>query len=136
MAHHSHVKSYLVVYFILLVLVAATVAVAMIPLGSLAFPIAFGIAVFKALLIILIFMHVKDESNLVKIFAFVSFPWLGILFCFMFADYLTRDVSMPIEREQQRAIAIESVKKAREHGHGASGDHGSSGHGADSHGGH
>lgn len=135
MAHHSHVKSYLAVYFTLLLLVVATVAVAMIPLGPLAFPIAFGIAVFKTLLIMLIFMHVKDESNLVKIFAFVAFPWLGILFCFMFADYLTRDVSMPIEREQQRAIAIESVMKAREHGHGAS-EHGASGHGSDSHGSH
>jgi len=90
MSHHSHAKSYVAVYIALLALVAATVAVAMVPLGPLAFPVAISIAFTKAFLIIWIFMHVKDESSLVKIFAFLGIGWMGILFVFLFCDYLTR----------------------------------------------
>ncbi len=88
--HVSHVKSYVAVYLALLVLVIATVFVATVPLGVLAFPIAIGIALTKMFLIMWIFMHVKDETGLVKVFAFIGIGWMGILFVFLLGDYLTR----------------------------------------------
>lgn len=89
-SHDSHLKSYIAVYVALLVLVVATVGAAMIPLGSLSFAVMIGIAFTKAFLIMWIFMHVKNESSLVKIFAFLGIGWMMILFVFMLADYLTR----------------------------------------------
>lgn len=89
-SHDSHLKSYIAVYVALLLLVVATVGAAMIPLGSLSFPVMIGIAFTKAFLIMWIFMHVKNESSLVKIFAFLGIGWMSILFVFLMADYLTR----------------------------------------------
>jgi|GEM_PF-868616 len=95
MSHHeSHVATYVSVYIALLVLVIATVGVATIPLGALAFPIAISIAFTKAFLIIWIFMHVKNESSLVKVFAFLGIGWMSILFVFLFCDYFTRAQTM------------------------------------------
>ena len=88
--HHSHFKSYLAVYAALVVLMIATVVVASIPLGVLAFPICIGIALSKMFLIMWIFMHVKDETGLIKVFAFIGIGWMGILFVFLMGDYLTR----------------------------------------------
>lgn len=109
--HHSHVKSYLTVYVVLLVLVIATVAAAFTPLGPLAFPVCMAIAVAKAFLIIWIFMHVKDETPLIRVFAFVGFTWFGILLTFLLSDYLTRTgFEMPARveaRESAREYYLE-----------------------------
>jgi len=51
--------------------------------------VALGIAVFKAVLVINIFMGVKNGSNLLKTYAILGFVWMSLLF-FVFADYGTR----------------------------------------------
>lgn len=52
--------------------------------------VAMTIAVMKALLIILYFMHVRFSSRLTQLFAMSAFIWLTLLFAFTFGDYFSR----------------------------------------------
>ena len=83
-------KTYLLVWVSLLILLAVTVWAAYIHLGWLNPVVAVGIAVTKALIIILFFMHVRYSSKVVWVFVGAGFFWLGILFVLALGDYLTR----------------------------------------------
>ncbi len=50
---------------------------------------ALAIAVVKALLVILFFMHLKDASRVAWVFCGCSFVWLGIMVVMTFQDYVT-----------------------------------------------
>ena len=76
-----------------------------------------AIASFKALLIILIFMHVKDETPLVQVFAFIGVIWLGILFAFTMSDYLTRKNTRTLLPEQIEALEPGVLPHGSDHGH-------------------
>ena len=52
--------------------------------------VALAIAVCKATLVILFFMHVKYTSNLTRIAVVAGFFWLAILLSLTFSDILTR----------------------------------------------
>jgi cytochrome c oxidase subunit 4 len=52
--------------------------------------VAIFIAICKAFLIILFFMHVKYASHVVWAFAGAAFVWLGILMALTLTDYITR----------------------------------------------
>jgi cytochrome c oxidase subunit 4 len=84
------ISTYLKVFAALVVLLVATVAVAQVHLGYLNTPIAMFIALAKAALIVLFFMHVRNAPPLVRVFAAGGFLWLGIMFVFTFSDFLTR----------------------------------------------
>ena len=73
-----------------MVLTAVTVAVAFINLGALNFPVALGIAILKATLVILFFMHVKYSSRLTKLICGTAFFFLIVLFGLTMSDYLSR----------------------------------------------
>ena len=73
-----------------MILTAVTVAVAYYDLGPLNTIVALAIAVTKAALVILYFMHVKYASPLVKIFVIAGFVWFFIALGLTFTDYLTR----------------------------------------------
>ena len=73
-----------------MVLTAITVTVAFINLGALNFPVALGIAILKATLVILFFMHVKYSSRLTKLICGMRFFFLLILFGLTLSDYLSR----------------------------------------------
>lgn len=97
---HEHIvspSSYVAVLITLLVLLVLTVAVAFIDLDRrfghpyLNLAVALFIAVTKAFLIMLIFMHVKYSSQLVWAFAGAAFVWLGILMVLSLSDYLSRN---------------------------------------------
>ena len=75
-----------------MVLTVVTVAVAFINLGSLNFPVAIGIAITKATLVVLFFMHVKYSPRVVQVTAFTGFLFLGILVVITMSDYLTRGI--------------------------------------------
>lgn len=75
---------------ILGVLLVLTVVAAKIDLGMWNTPLAMGIALVKAMLIVLYFMHVRYQKPLARLFAAGGFAWLMILFIFTFADYITR----------------------------------------------
>jgi cytochrome c oxidase subunit IV len=69
---------------------ALTVFAAFVNLGSLNFPVALAIAVIKATLVILFFMHVKYSSHLTKLVVVTSLFFLFILLGESFMDYATR----------------------------------------------
>ncbi|NOT26225.1 MAG: oxidase [Acidobacteria bacterium] len=91
MAGHISPKStYYAIFGSLMVLTAVTVGVAFINLGVLNFPVALTIAVLKATLVILFFMHVKYSSRLTKLICGGAFFFLILLFGLTMTDYLSR----------------------------------------------
>ena len=78
------------VFVALLALTLITVGVAFIDLGRLNAIIALTIAVGKALLVMLFFMHVRYGSRLIWVYAAAGFFWLALLLTFAVSDYLTR----------------------------------------------
>ena len=91
MAGHISPKStYYAIFTALMVLTAVTVAVAFVNLGSFNFPVAIGIAILKATLVILFFMHAKYSSTLTKMFVGTAFFFLFILLTLSLTDYLSR----------------------------------------------
>lgn len=85
-------KTYWTIFGLLMVLLALTVLVAEINLGRTAnVVIALTIAVVKATLVILYFMHVKFSSKLVWVFASIGFLWFLILVAITMSDYASRD---------------------------------------------
>jgi cytochrome c oxidase subunit 4 len=88
--HISPVGSYYGIFGALMVLTAVTVGVAFVNLGALNFPVALAIAVLKATLVILFFMHAKYSSKLTKLFVGTAFFFLAILLGLTMTDYLSR----------------------------------------------
>ena len=78
------------VYAALIALTLLTIGIAKIDLGPLNVAVAVGIAVCKALLVMLFFMHLRYTSHLTWIVAAAGFIWVGHLILFTMSDYLTR----------------------------------------------
>jgi cytochrome c oxidase subunit 4 len=83
-------KIYVAVFAALLVLTATTTAVSSIDLGPWNTVVALGIAVIKATLVVLFFMHVKYSPRLTQIVIAGGLFWLAILICLTFSDFATR----------------------------------------------
>ncbi len=83
-------KTYYKIGIILFILMSMTIAVAYIDLGKFNIYIALTIAVIKALLVVMYFMHVKYNTKLTWIFAGAGFLWLIIMFALTMSDYVTR----------------------------------------------
>jgi cytochrome c oxidase subunit IV len=97
MAEHSHgahhvvpTTIYYAIFATLMVLTGVTVAVAYIDLGALNTVAAIAIACFKALIVVLYFMHVKYSTRLIKLTVIAGLYWMGIIFALTLGDYLTR----------------------------------------------
>ena len=88
--HHVSMSTYNVIIILLMLALIMTVIVAFIPLGEMNMIVAMAIAIGKALLVILFFMHVKYSSRLTKVFVVASFLWLSIMFALTFPDYISR----------------------------------------------
>jgi len=90
----EHVVSRKVYFFIfgaLMVFTLLTVWIANFNLpGPLNAIVALSIAVTKATLVVLYFMHVRYSSKLTWVFVCAGLIWLIILFAFTLSDYLTR----------------------------------------------
>jgi cytochrome c oxidase subunit 4 len=89
-SHILPVRTYLAVFVVLLVLLAATVAVNYVPLGRFNVAIALLIAICKTFLVMLFFMHVRYSGRLIWIYVGVGFFWLGIMLALTLSDVLTR----------------------------------------------
>jgi len=81
---------YSMVYATLLVGTAITVGVAYIDLKVLNPIIALGIATFKAVVVILFFMHVKFQSRLIKMTVSAGFFTFLVLITMTLSDYISR----------------------------------------------
>jgi len=88
--HVSPKSTYYAIFGALMVLTAVTVGVAFVNLGALNFPVAITIAITKATLVILFFMHVKYSSRLTKMVVGMAFFFLAIMFGLTLTDYGTR----------------------------------------------
>lgn len=93
--HVTSIGLYVGVFFALLVLTAATVIVANFDLGWANDVVALSIAVTKALLVLIFFMHLRYSTRLTVLTALAGFFWLGILLVLTLNDYFTRG-SVPI----------------------------------------
>ena len=83
-------KNYFVVFAVLIALTLVTAGVAYIDFGRFNVVIALTIAIAKAVLVMVVFMHLNHSSQLARIFAATGIFWLLILFTFTLSDYLTR----------------------------------------------
>ncbi|HEX6178965.1 MAG TPA: cytochrome C oxidase subunit IV family protein [Thermoanaerobaculia bacterium] len=81
---------YFGVFIALMVLTALTVAASRVDIGALNTPLAMAIAILKASLVVLFFMHVIHSTRLTWVVILSSILWLIVLFALTFADYLTR----------------------------------------------
>lgn len=88
--HISPKPLYYTIFGSLMVLTAVTVGIAFVDLGFLNFPVALSIAILKAMLVILFFMHVKYSSRLTKLICGSAFFFLFVLFGLTLTDYLSR----------------------------------------------
>lgn len=88
--HIVPTKVYFVIFGALMVLTLATIEVSFLNLGALNAVVAMSIAAFKALLVVLYFMHVRYSSRLTQVIAATGIFWLIILIALTLGDYLTR----------------------------------------------
>ena len=91
--HEQHivpVPIYLGVFITLIVMTWVTAYVSTIDLGRWNIFVALAIAMFKASLVILFFMHVKYSSKLTKMIVGAGFFWLILLLFITMADIWTR----------------------------------------------
>src|SRR5688572_10143629 len=90
MSHISPKSTDYATFGALMALTALTVYVAYLHLGWLNFPVAITIALTKASLVVLFFMHVKYSSKLTKLLVASTFFFLASLFGLTMTDYLSR----------------------------------------------
>ncbi|HEY8132262.1 MAG TPA: cytochrome C oxidase subunit IV family protein [Thermoanaerobaculia bacterium] len=88
--HIAPARSYVLIFALLMVFTAITVAVAFTNLGAFNFPVAISIAIVKATLVILFFMHVKYSSHLTKLIIGSGVFLLLVMFSLTMTDYLSR----------------------------------------------
>lgn len=88
--HVVPVRIYLAVFAALLVFTAVTVAAAFVDLGALNNVVMLGIALVKATLVVLFFMHVRYSTRLIPVVVFGGVFFLLVMFGITMSDYLSR----------------------------------------------
>lgn len=119
--HSSHhilpIRVYITVFVLLMVLLVLTYVAALQNFGVLNNVVALTIAVVKALLVILYFMHVRFSTRLTWIYAAAGFVWFLLLFI-TFGDYWTRSLNVPAPKQWEPPITLTQPKtSASDHGH-------------------
>lgn len=84
-------KTYFYTFLALILLLAASFLVAQINLGPLNTSAGFLIAVVKAILVGLYFMHLRYSNGLIRLAAAVGIFWLGIMIVLTLSDYESRN---------------------------------------------
>ncbi len=94
MEHITPTRVYVLVLIALLFLTGVTVLAAKIDFGSHVINniVAIAIAVTKATLVVLFFMHVYYSSPMVRFYAIAGAVWVFIFFVIGFTDYVFRGV--------------------------------------------
>ena len=93
MSEHVHVHAkffYVKVFLSLLGLTAITTAVAYVDLGVFNTVVALVIAVFKASLVVLFFMHLKEQAGMTRVVMIAAALWLSVLIVITLSDRFTR----------------------------------------------
>jgi len=89
-AHISSVKLYIGIFLALMLGTALTVAAAFVDMGPANNLIAMGIALVKATLVVLFFMHVRYSSRLTAMIVVSAVLFLVVLFGLTMVDYFSR----------------------------------------------
>jgi len=89
--HVARPRLYYAIFAALMILTAVTVTVAFRDLGLLNTWVAMTIAVAKATLVVLYFMHVRWSGRLVPILLAAGLLWLVILIALTMSDYASRE---------------------------------------------
>jgi cytochrome c oxidase subunit 4 len=84
------IKTYAFIFVTLLVLTATTFLVSGIDLGGMNAVAALVIAMVKALLVALFFMHLRYSRPLMMVAVAAGLLWLGIMITLTLGDFLTR----------------------------------------------
>ncbi len=97
--HIVPISVYVKVITALMVLLVITLGAAAVDFGKMGLPwlnivIAMTIAIVKAVLIILYFMHVRYSSKLIWVFSGAAFFWVMLLFVMTLVDYFSRAPSL------------------------------------------
>ena len=95
--HITAVRTYSVVFALLIALTLLTVATALAPMHALHTPVAMGIALAKAILVFLFFMHLLHSPKLIWLVAGGTIVWLVIMFVLTLADFWSRGVVGPYQ---------------------------------------
>lgn len=91
--HNNHTTgygTYIVVWLALLAFTSITVTIAGIDLGSYTLFVALSIAAVKSYLVITIFMHIKYEDPIFKVFILISIFTLAVIFLLTYFDIIYR----------------------------------------------
>ncbi len=88
----KEIKRYLTVWLCLMLLLGLTFGSAYLRLGAWNSVLNLVIAVIKALLVVLFFMHLRSAKGLVRICAITALFTLGLLFLLSSSDYVTRKI--------------------------------------------
>jgi cytochrome c oxidase subunit 4 len=83
-------KLYILVFAALIVFTGLTTAVAFVNLGQWNTVVALAIAVSKASLVVLFFMHLRWSSGLMRMVLLSAFVWFAILVALTLSDEFTR----------------------------------------------
>src|SRR5438067_3142257 len=95
-------RTYLLIFGALLALTALTVAASSVELGRLHLAVGLTIAIAKALLVVMFFMHVLHSGRLIWLVIGAALFWLGIMLALTLSDYETRDWLKGATPEMQR----------------------------------
>jgi cytochrome c oxidase subunit IV len=85
-------RVYFIIFFLLLFFTGLTVVVAKIDLGVMNVVVMLAVAVTKALLVALWFMHIKYSNRLTRIVVASGLFWLVIMVALTLFDYGTRSM--------------------------------------------
>jgi cytochrome c oxidase subunit 4 len=90
METHVSKRTYFLVFGALILLTLITTGAAYVDMGVLNTPVALVIAIAKALLVMIFFMHLRYSDYLTWVFAGAGVLWLLHLLGFLLSDYLSR----------------------------------------------
>ena len=91
----SHVKTYFIIWALLLLFTGVTVWSAKHDFGFMNMYIAMGIATFKATIVALYFMHLKEDTSLNKAVFLSSFGFFAIFIFLTVFDFVDRPQLKP-----------------------------------------
>ncbi len=96
--HIVRPRLYVGIFVTLIILTFVTAGVSFIDLHAFNTVVALTIAVVKATLVVLFFMHLKYSTRLTWVVAASGFVWMAILFSLTLSDYLSRSWILPVQR--------------------------------------
>jgi cytochrome c oxidase subunit 4 len=112
---HAHDHRLMPQFYVLLALFGLTVltyVASLFHLGPFADLVALVIAIGKASLVVLFFMHVKESTSLIKLCAVSGFFWTLLFFVYLLGDVHTRDGQTLFEGWQDPPRKVYAEKPA------------------------